>query len=737
MRYIEINKNLFLVEQEIVKKSTKAVTVQKSLNHIFIYDRSGSMYGVLSTLIKDLKARLRTVPVGDTVTIGWFSSPGEFRFPLKGLKVNGKADFDNIDKVLDANNHTLGSTCFSEILDDTKDVIKDLKPLGNGFALAFLTDGYPTVYPYETEVKAIHSAVKAVSGEITSSIMVGYGNYYNKELMADMAERFGGSLIHSSDLATFPVAYQKFLEGSRSSEPKMLVELHALPHANGAVFSLNSDGAVNIYAVENGEVAFSPTKNAVDRVYVLTDKKPKGGEEFEFAARYTQDLQTTQAVEAMTKAVYASALVLTQRTKTDLAMDALSTLGDVALVERANNAFTNAEYGAVEQGITEAIGNANKRFTGGKKVGCLPKPDAFCLLDALDLLMSDDEAEFQPYHDEFMYNKIGVGSKTKDGYPTFEADKEARVPMVDLKWNDTKLNLSILARINGTVELPTKSAEGTKRPSGLDKTFTTNVFRNFTVVKDGFLNVTTLPVSMSKPTYEKFLAEGVIDQEHNRHYKGRVYVLHLDRIPVINRVIADGKTSAKTLCTKSLDEMTFMANLKVLKAAREEIEPRDERGLGLNLTPEQEAFLKEVGVGRSGFSPPVEKLEATDFYMAKEFEVKIKGLSSLPKIDEVKTKVASKKALTASQELIAAALREVDTLTKFTSGKKDRLSIIDTTIANQKDKLAVVRSDIQRTKFAVILAKKWFDEFTSRDDNKLTIAGTEFTVGVREVKVEI
>lgn len=727
MRYIEINKDLFLVEQEIVKKTTKIANIQKSLNHIFIYDRSGSMYGVLDTLIKDLKARLRTVPLGDTVTIGWFSSPGEFRFPLKGLKVSSKEDFNNIDKVLDANAHTLGSTCFSEILDDVKDVIKDLKPLGNGFALAFLTDGYPTVYPYDRELKAIHSAVAAVSGEITSSLLVGYGNYYNKELMADMAERFGGSLIHSSDLATFPVAYQKFLENSRTSEPKMLVELFALPHDGGAVFSLN-DGAVNLYAVENGEVAFSPTKNTTDRVYVLTNKKPKGATEVELSK---------VGEETMTKAAYAAAYVLTQRTKTDLALDVLATIGDVALVERVNNAFTNAEYGAVEQGVLEAIGSENKRFTSGRKVGCLPKPDAFCLLDALDLLMNDDEAEFQPYHDEFVYNKIGVGSKTKDGYPKFEADKESRVPMVDLKWNDTKLNLSILARINGTIDLPAKSTEGTKRPSGLDKTFATNVFRNFTVVKDGFLNVTTLPVSMSKTSYEKFLAEGVIDAEHNRHYKGRVYTLHLDRIPVINRVIADGKTSAKTLCTKSMDEMAFMANLKVLKAAREEIEPKEERGLGLNLTPEQEAFLKEVGVGRSGFSPPVEKLEATDFYMAKEFEVKIKGCSSLPKIDEVKTKVAAKKTLTVSQELVAAGLRELETLVKFASGKKDRLSLIDTTIAAQKEKLAVVRGDIQRTKFAVILAKKWFDEFTSREDNKLTIAGNEFTIGVREVKVDI
>jgi tol-pal system protein YbgF len=93
MRYIKINDTLFLTEQEVVKKGAKEVKVAKGLNHIFIYDRSGSMYGLLDTLISDLKTRLRTVPVGDTVTIGYFSSPGEFRFPLKGLKISGKGDY--------------------------------------------------------------------------------------------------------------------------------------------------------------------------------------------------------------------------------------------------------------------------------------------------------------------------------------------------------------------------------------------------------------------------------------------------------------------------------------------------------------------------------------------------------------------------------------------------------------------------------------------------------------------
>lgn len=714
MRYQKISDKLFLVEQEVVKANTKEVQVAKKLNHLFMYDRSGSMYGAIDTLIKDLKTRLRTVAVGDTVTIGWFSSPGEFRFPLKGLKITGPDDFKALDKVLDANSTTLGSTCFSEILKDAEQVVTDLAPLGNNFALVFLTDGYPTVYPYEKEVKAIHTAIKAVAGKVASSLLVGYGNYYNKELMSEMAEKFGGSLIHSSDLAEFPIALSSFMERARESEGKLLVELHARPGPTGAVFSPSGD-QVNVYEVEDGAILFAPTKNAVDRVYTLTGQAPKGGEQVKVGSD-----------EQFVKASYAAAYLFTQRTKSDMALDVLGALGDKALVDRVNNAFTNSEYGAAEQGLLDAIGKPNARFLNGKDTNYLPKADAFCLLDALDLLMNDEEAEFYPYHDEFKYNRIGLGAKTKDGYAKFEADKSSRVPLTGLVWNDTKLNLSIRAKIGGTIELK----PGHKKV-GLDKEFETFVWRNYALVKDGFLNVQKLPVTLSKDSYDRFLAEGVIDAEHNRHYKGRVYVLNLNRIPVINRVIADGKTSAKDLCVKAFEENRFQAHLKALNFVRNQLEPKDERGLGTELTAEQEEFLKECGVGRSGYSPPTEKLEATDFYMAKEFEIKIKGYSSLPKVDEVQKKLAEKKKLNGPGELIAEALGMVKL------ANKSDLKTIDSLIETKKASLNKVRSEIQRTKFAIILAKKWFDEFTSRENNVLTIGGDEFTISVTETKVDI
>ena len=48
-----------------------------------------------------------------------------------------------------------------------------------------------------------------------------------------------------------------------------------------------------------------------------------------------------------------------------------------------------------------------------------------------------------------------------------------------------------------------------------------------------------------------------------------------------------------------------------------------------------------------------------------------------------------------------------------------------------------VRQDIQETKFAVLLGKRWFDEFSSRAENTIEVSGLKFTFVVSETKVPV
>ena len=86
LQHVTFNKNLFLV-QHTQTNSKQAVSVPTPTNHIWMYDRSGSMYGELNGVVKDLKALARTLRHGDTVTLGWFSGYKENNFMVKGFKI--------------------------------------------------------------------------------------------------------------------------------------------------------------------------------------------------------------------------------------------------------------------------------------------------------------------------------------------------------------------------------------------------------------------------------------------------------------------------------------------------------------------------------------------------------------------------------------------------------------------------------------------------------------------------
>src|SRR6185369_12867543 len=166
-RYLEIKPNLYLVEQEITNPQPN---VNEASNHIWIYDRSGSMYGTLSEVVTDLKQKASTLSKGDSLSLAWFSGEGDFRFILKGFKITGDSDYKAIDKILSDNSTTRGTTCFSEDLEDTEKTLKDLEVLGN-FSLMLMTDGYPVVSNYNKEVEQILSVLKRLEGKVSTALL--------------------------------------------------------------------------------------------------------------------------------------------------------------------------------------------------------------------------------------------------------------------------------------------------------------------------------------------------------------------------------------------------------------------------------------------------------------------------------------------------------------------------------------------------------------------------------------
>ena len=728
-KYVPLSENLCLIEQEI--KTKKVVTKRESINHVWIYDRSGSMSSVLPELTKQLIQLSRKIPQNDTLTLGWFSGEGDFNWIFKGFKITEKSDYKALETSIKENSRSRGCTCFSEILTDTNTVIKDLSVFSKIFSLHFFTDGYPVVSNYQKETTNIFSAINNIKGKIYSAMLVGYGVYYNKELMSKMAEKLGALLIHSSLIPEYADSITKLIQLSESQEQKE--EVDVLDDSPLALFSITDQG-VTVYSVDDdGKLYVSPQKGKSSFVYYLSAKKPNTKN---WTKVDVSSVGFADADDRIAKALYGGALVLTQQTKTDLSLEVIGKIGDKSIVNALTNAYTIEEYGNAENAINKCISDISLRFSNGRDPNYLPPSDAFCVFDLVKILMDDDQSAFFPYHEKFEYEKIGVSSKNKEGYSKFEADKENRCPFNNLVWHESRLNLSVQTKIIGSVELLEKNGKKAEDLK-LINPFPSNIFRNYTLVKDGRVHTKQFFISSSEETYKLLKNKGLVFDDLFKTDK--TYGLDISSLTAVNRKIATGKTSATVLCEDMLQMQKLKAQIKALKSLKEDKFGK-ETSVEMNLSDEQIDFLFQnaIDVKKGGtYSPPRELEEAHDKYMAKTFDIKIAGLNSLPTVKKVIEKIAAKKKLTPVECLIEEGINLYESKKKEFSDKNPELVWFETTIKQKQNELKVIRTRVQETKFATILGKKWFDEFKSRQETKLVLNGIEFEFELDEEEVEI
>lgn len=728
-KYVPFDNDLVLVEQEV--KAKKIVEKKQPINHIWVYDRSGSMYNSLSKLCSQLIDLSKKVPKGDSLTLGWFSSEGNFNWIFKGFRIIDNADYKSLEAAIMKNSTTIGLTCFSEILSDVDVVINDLSVLSKVFSFNLFTDGYPVVSDYRKEVNDIFSAINKIKGKITTAMLIGYGCYYNKQLMAQMSEKLGSMLIHSSEIKEFTNNIVKLVNMSSSSQPKQEVE--TLFKNPLSIFSVTDQGVVSL-SIDEENVYVSPEKGKPVKIFYLTTEKPNK-KSWKKVDIETIDFGSSDDVLA--KGIYAAALVMSQQIKTDVAMDVIGKVGDKALIDRLNNAFMVEEFGETEEIIDKAINDVSFRFTSGRDPAYLPKADAFCVYDALNLLTEDEEAAFFPYHEKFKYEKIGVKSSEKEGYSKFVADPKSKCPFNTLIWHESRLNLSVQTSIKGTVKLREINGK-TPKQMGFVEDYPTFVFRNYTFVKDGHTHTKVFYLTSSEQTYKKFKNEGIVIDDNFKSNK--IYAVDISKLPAINRVLAGDDISGVELCENVLNMQRLKGEIKALKWLKNNVLGVKEDEIPETFTEEQAEFLKEncIIVSRGGlYSPPTEKSDPVDFYMAKTFNVKLKSIATLPSVNKVIEKISSKKPRTASESLVETGiiLYESAKLSGLLKDTKALSNWFEDTLVKKQSELREIRSKVQKTKMAVILGRKWFKEFTSRDNCELTVDDVKCIFELGEEKV--
>lgn len=762
--------SLYLVHQTVSEAEAPAEPEPVPTNHVAVIDCSGSMYYDLPKIREQLKKKIpKILGDRDTLSVVWFSGRREFGTLLEGEPVSTLADLKQVEKAIDRWLRPVGLTGFKEPMEEVADLAQRLakKTPGSVFSLFFMSDGCDNQWGRPEILKAV-----AKSGPLmASSTFVEYGYYADRPLLTKMAEAAGGTLIFSEDFDTYAPAFEAAIQKKVSGAPRIEVQVPG-DVIGGFAFSVSGDEILT-FSVDGG--AASVPEDLRHLWYLSPTPAPT-----------SLDLPYDKLGADSQQALYAAASLFAQRVRSDVVLPLLKLTGDARFIRQFSTCFGKQKYSAFVDATLGAVLDAGERQTEGYDPNLVPPDDAFTVLDLLSILAEDDGNRLLLEHQDFKYSRIGrkrVDSSTvlsdeeqkqleelttrlastKNAadikritaeIDALTAGKEALkfkldpapdgYPISGLTFNEDRPNISVRVRKTGTVDLSSRLPDSLK--DKIPSPFESFIFRNYAVVKDGLVNVSKLPCLVTAATAKK-LQEAGYDDTIPVSSQPALVVFDLMALPVLNRKMV-ASVSAKDFFTTKFELLRAQAEQKVLKHFHKEMLPgKKTAGFAERFGTEAADWLKEQGItDYSGFNPKSVQAESTDYYMAKELKTSIKKHSSLPTVAKLEDMIKKGKlngpgllmqpALERVQEFLAS-----DIYTK--AAKKE--AVLEAWLDGETE--AAVRKarkliyEVARTTLVLIVGQVWFSEFSSLDENSMTLSldgrDVDFQAELREVQVRI
>jgi hypothetical protein len=723
----KIADSLHLVTLGLPKTAKAAPAKPPPTHHIAVVDCSGSMYADLPKLREQLKKKLpKLIAEGDTFSCIWFSGKKQCGILLEAEKLHNAADLQTVNQVIDRWLVPVGLTGFKDPLELAKKLCDKLRAEGpNPFSLFFMSDGHDN----QDRRDEILKAVADVGGVVAAATFVEYGYYADRQLLSSMAQAAGGAHIFAEDFDGFIVSMEKCLSKQAPSAPRVEIDL-GTDVIEGIAYALD-DGDVYAYAVQGGKVS---VPEHVKEVHFLASS----------ALGKAKESKTDLAPN------YAALAIFATRMKSKIVFPILKDLADVEFINAYCNCFGKQAYSAFVALATEAAFDAKKRFKKGRDPNRLPREDAFTVLDLLAMLQ-EDGAKLLLDTPGFRYAKIGrarVDAEGDDALVFIRREKPEGYDIVNLTFNQARPNVSVLVKRDGVVGLTSKSP-----PPKLPNPFPTFQFKNYAIIKDGLVNVERLPARISGATLGKIsemYKEGLVpfgvfvDWPKDASSANDV-VFDLRALPIMNRKSVK-ETSAKDYFTHAFKVEKSKAKQKVLNAyVDEHVEKKKNEGYAFVYGADAAAFLQAVGITQEGGYAPPHTTGAPltgDFYMAKTLKASLKGLSSLPKLDEVR---AGKGGM--GGKLMKPYIEEVDEFlaSKAVKGAADPKAVIAAWLeGGQKAARKAAREGmlgLAKLGFNIIVGQVWFSEFASLDETSLTVKvdGLDIvgTAKLEEVRIDL
>ena len=676
------------------------------------------MYGSLPQIRQQLKNKIPSIISDvDTISIVWFSGRNQSGILKEGVRVKNLVDLQQLNDAIDRFLVPVGMTAFLPPLVLTEKLISNLSSNGNYFSFIFLSDGYNN----DSSWFEVTAALAELESKLASATFIEYGYYADSDALTEMSEIVGGEKIFSKDFDSYEESFDKIVT-KQSTSTKITLDISDVKSklANQFFYTIDKvNEVINVYSA-NGKT-FISIPSDTESVYFFSRN----------ASGSADDLNATD--------ILAAAYVLAERLKYGQVEEILAVLGDVSLIKQFSGAYGKQKLNDLKDRLKLLVFDNKELFSEGKDYNYNIDPN---------------ENYFYPYHPDFNYNRIGtkkvtkveLSNEQKDALANAKTlaevtkitselaapefiypDNAAEVGMKfnTLVWNQDRANLSVQTKLNGTVKLP-------KNDVGLNEV-ESFIYRNYTLVKDGILNVTEIPVSLDSETYIKLDGKGLI--KHDLTLPGLtinksigysnegnpIHILDISSLPTINRSMVTNM-SAKSLANLEFDLLKLQLSQKYLKYLKEEFPVSTDKSV---YTPEQADWLKTIGLTeKGGFSPKVEAVKSDDFYVAPSLKVKIEKTSTSPKISDfvLKCKLLSENAPKAkSLNLVEGILKtKVAEMGRYLPVGYD-LEDVETLIKEIDKERREALTDIAKIKFGIILSRSWFKEFATLAENELKL----------------
>lgn len=254
----KVSDNLFLVRQtQDPKAAPPAAKVEPSVNHIAVIDCSGSMWGELPKIRDQIKKRIpKLLKQGDTLSVIWFSGRNQFGALLEAEPVGTLTELKEVNNAIDRYLQCVGLTGFKEPIEEAKRLIARVsKKNSNPFALFFMSDGWDNQWSKPEILKAIEDTAAGLS----SATIVEYGNYADRQLLAKMAEKAGGTMITAESFDKYAPIFEGAISKQVSGAPRVEIPIEGDP-IGGFAFLLDA-GDIITSEVNAGKVAVPEDKS--------------------------------------------------------------------------------------------------------------------------------------------------------------------------------------------------------------------------------------------------------------------------------------------------------------------------------------------------------------------------------------------------------------------------------------------------------------------------------------------